>query len=114
MTIPIIFLMTDPTSPEAPSWLQDVETTKALLTHPSLRNNRLAARCLEVINRLCSPVYAQSSPEPSEAQQQFLMQPSGQLFNDTAFGLFQNDYGGVGAGVDFSEWVNFAPQDNFT
>ncbi|KAL1981234.1 hypothetical protein VTN96DRAFT_2947 [Rasamsonia emersonii] len=114
VTIPIIFLMTEPTSPEAPSWLQDIETTKALLTHPSLRNNRLAARCLEVINRLCSPVYAQSSAEQSEAQQQFLMQPSGQLFNDTAFGLFQNDYGGVGAGVDFSEWVNFAPQDNFT
>jgi transcriptional regulatory protein GAL4 len=111
--IPIIFLMTDPTSPEASSWVQDVETTKALLTHPSLSNNHLAARCLDVINRLCSPVYAQNT-EQSEAQQQFLMQPSGQLFNDTAFGLFQNEYGGNGAGVDFSEWVNFASQDDFT
>lgn len=48
--------MTDPTSTDAPSWLQDIETTKQLLSNPSLANNRLASRCLEVIHRLCSPV----------------------------------------------------------
>lgn len=55
--IPIIFLMTDPTSTHAPGWLQDIETTKTLLSHPSLSNNRLATRCLAVVNKLCSPVY---------------------------------------------------------
>lgn len=54
--IPIIFLMTDPTSMDARGWLQDIQTTKQLLSHPSLSNNRLAARCLEVINKLCAPV----------------------------------------------------------
>lgn len=53
--IPIIFLMTDPTSTDTPGWLQDIQTTKELLSHPSLSNNRLAARCLEVINTLCTP-----------------------------------------------------------
>lgn len=54
--IPIIFLMTDPTSTDAPGWLQDIETTKQLLSHPSLSNNRLATRCLAVVNKLCTPV----------------------------------------------------------
>lgn len=49
--------MTDPTSTHAPGWLQDIETTKTLLSHPSLSNNRLATRCLAVVNKLCSPVY---------------------------------------------------------
>lgn len=48
--------MTDPTSMDARGWLQDIQTTKQLLSHPSLSNNRLAARCLEVINKLCAPV----------------------------------------------------------
>jgi hypothetical protein len=55
-------------------------------------------------------------------QQQFFMQPTGQLFNDAgAFGLFQNEYGGAGAvgigppgGFNFSEWVNFAAQEDLT
>jgi len=54
--IPIIFLMTDPTSTDAPAWLQDVQKTKQLLSHPSLSNNRLATRCLAVVNKLCTPV----------------------------------------------------------
>ncbi|KAL2219178.1 putative C6 transcription factor [Thermoascus aurantiacus ATCC 26904] len=116
--IPIIFLMTDPTSPDAPSWLQDIELTKKLLSHPSLSNNRLAGRCLDVINRLCSPEPAISCAEQSDAQQQFVMQPPDQLLNDTPFSsLFQNDYQGAAsgaAGVDFSEWVNFTPQGDFT
>ncbi|KAL2009100.1 hypothetical protein VTN00DRAFT_7294 [Thermoascus crustaceus] len=119
--IPIIFLMTDPTCPDAPSWLQDVEMTKKLLSHPSLSNNRLAGRCLEVINRLCSPEPTVSGAEQSDVQQQFLMQPPDQLLNDTPFSsLFQNDFqaaatgAGAAPGVDFSEWVNFTPQGDFT
>ncbi|EAU30878.1 conserved hypothetical protein [Aspergillus terreus NIH2624] len=64
--IPIILLMTDPTSPEAPGWLQDVETTKNLLMHPSLISNRFATRCLEVVNRLCSPAYTSSIADGGE------------------------------------------------
>lgn len=112
--IPIIFLMADPTSADAGSWYLDVETTKSLLTHPSLINNRLATRCLEVINRLlCGP---NSSHEPGDGpatqgpggssgntqqhqhqQQQFLMmqqESSEHLFNDaTLSGLFQTEFG---------------------
>ncbi|CRG82890.1 putative transcriptional regulatory protein C139,03 [Talaromyces islandicus] len=120
--IPIVFLMTDPTSPDASSWYQDVETTKALLTHPSLSNNRLAARCLDVITRLCSPIPPAESQ--SQMQPQYMMQPPGQLFNDAgAFGLFQNEFGGGGpvgigppggAGFNLAEWVDFPGQENMT
>lgn len=95
--------------------------TKKLLSHPSLSNNRLAGRCLEVINRLCSPEPTVSGAEQSDVQQQFLMQPPDQLLNDTPFNsLFQNDYqaaatgAGAAPGVDFSEWVNFTHQGDFT
>jgi transcriptional regulatory protein GAL4 len=120
--IPIVFLMTDPTSPDASSWYQDVETTKALLNHPSLSNNRLAARCLDVITRLCSPIPQAESQ--SQMQPQYMMQPPGQLFNDAgAFGLFQNEFGGGGpvgigppggAGFNLAEWVDFPGQENMT
>ncbi|EEQ85517.2 transcriptional regulatory protein GAL4 [Blastomyces dermatitidis ER-3] len=62
--IPVLFLITTPTSPSAPSWLSDIHTIRCLLSpHSSLgKNNRLAARCLEVINRLCGPV---AFPSPS-------------------------------------------------
>ncbi|KLJ11490.1 transcriptional regulatory protein GAL4 [Blastomyces silverae] len=62
--IPVLFLITTPTSPSAPSWLSDIHTVRCILSpHSSLgKNNRLAARCLEVINRLCGPV---SFPSPS-------------------------------------------------
>ncbi|GIK01125.1 lactose regulatory protein lac9 and GAL4-like protein [Aspergillus viridinutans] len=114
--IPIILLMTDPTSTDAPAWLQDVETTKKLLTHPSLSNNRLATRCLEVVNRLCSPAYTSSVSDGSTAvQPPMLMQFSDQLLNDPMFGSMFPDVDqelNLG-GMDFSEWVNFTPQTNF-
>ncbi|PGH01944.1 hypothetical protein AJ79_07775 [Helicocarpus griseus UAMH5409] len=62
--IPVLFLITTPTSPDAPSWLSDIQTVRYLLSpHSELgKNNHLAARCLEVINRLCGPL---SFPSPS-------------------------------------------------
>lgn len=120
--IPILFIMTDPNSPDAASWYQDVETTKTILNHPSLSNNGLALRCLEVITRLCSP--ASVSERQAQMQAQFMMRPPGQLLSDTgAFGLFHNELGGSGAigigppsaaGFNFGEWVNFPGQENFT
>lgn len=105
--IPIILLMTDPTSTDAPAWLQDVETTKKLLTHPSLSNNRLATRCLEVVNRLCSPTYTSSVSDGSTPiQPPMLMQFSDQLLNDPMFGSMFPDVDqelNLG-GMDFSEW----------
>ncbi|PGH31234.1 transcriptional regulatory protein GAL4 [[Emmonsia] crescens] len=61
--IPLLFLITTPTSASAPSWLSDIQTVRYLLSpHSALgKNNRLAARCLEVINRLCGPL---SFPSP--------------------------------------------------
>ncbi|OJJ43461.1 hypothetical protein ASPZODRAFT_74508 [Penicilliopsis zonata CBS 506.65] len=111
--IPTIFLMTDPASPDAPSWLHDVETTKNLLAHPALSNNRLATRCLEVINRLCSPAVATGSPSSQvQQQQEILMHMPNQLFMDTtSFNTIFPDVDqelGI-QGMDFSEWVNFAP-----
>ncbi|KAH8703730.1 putative C6 transcription factor [Talaromyces proteolyticus] len=121
--IPIVFLMTDPTSPDTSSWYQDVETTKSLLTHPTLSNNRLAARCLDVITRLCSPIPSTEN-QPPDIQGQFVMNPPGQIFNNAgAFGLFQNEFGGAGAvgigppgaaGFNLAEWVNFPGQENLT
>ncbi|KAF4222679.1 hypothetical protein CNMCM8980_007841 [Aspergillus fumigatiaffinis] len=114
--IPIILLMTDPTSTDAPAWLQDVETTKKLLTHPSLSNNRLATRCLEVVNRLCSPTYTSSVSDGSTpVQPPMLMQFSDQLLNDPMFGSMFPDVDqelNLG-GMDFSEWVNYTPQTRF-
>lgn len=120
--------MTDPSNPEAATWLQDIETTKSLLTHPSLGTNRFASRCFEVINRLLGPP-THSVPNglppddgqlDSQLQHQHMspqLQPNmmpfpGQLFNDPEFGgsLFpveqhmQMPNTGV---MDFSEWVNF-------
>lgn len=120
--IPILFLMTDPNSPDAASWYQDVETTRTILNHPSLSNNGLALRCLDVITRLCSPA-ALSETQPG-MQPQFMMQPPSELFTDSgAFGLFPNELGGAGAavgigpsnaGFNIAEWVNMPGQENFT
>ena len=106
--------MTDPTSTEAPSWLQEIEATKKLLVHPSLSNNRLATRCLEVVNRLCSPAYTSAATDRA-AGPPILMPFADQLFNDPAFGsLFPDvDQELNLSGMDFSEWVNFAPQSDF-
>lgn len=125
--IPVVFLMTDPTSPEAPSWMQDIEKTKALLTHPSFYNNRFAARCAEVINRLLSPPAEVLSglsqgQVPNQQQQQtpFYQSSQGlmpfpeQLFSDPTFGgsFFPSEQPMPSpAGMDFSEWVNFPAQE---
>lgn len=120
--IPIILLMTDPASPDAPSWLQEIESTKALLMYPSLSNNNLAGRCLEVINRLCAPVYSSNPASPGGAvgahpqqAQPILMPFADNLYNDPTFGSLFPDVNqdlNVNAGMDFSEWVNFAPTPN--
>ncbi|KAJ5116212.1 hypothetical protein N7456_000560 [Penicillium angulare] len=122
--IPIVFLMTDPTNPEAPNWLQDIETTKALLTHPSFGNNRFAARCSEVINRLLGPpqdvMSGLQGGQPSLQQQPFQQPAPGfmpfpeHLFNEPGFpgSFFPNGQAVPSpAGMDFSDWVNFpAPE----
>lgn len=120
--IPIVFLMTEPSNPDAPSWLQDIETTKALLAHPSFGTNRFAARCSEVINRLLgapSGLMTGFTPEANTNMQQPLPQQQtpqsfmpfpGQLFNDPGFGgsFFAMDQPMPSPGaMDFSEWVNF-------
>ncbi|KAL2784159.1 fungal-specific transcription factor domain-containing protein [Aspergillus keveii] len=126
--IPIILLMTDPTSADAPSWLQEIESTKALLMHPSLSHNHLAGRCLDVINRLISPVYSTTPTSPAgsvgaphhQQQSQPIYMPfADQLFNDPTFGSMFPDVDqelNITTGMDFSEWVNFAPtpQNEFT
>lgn len=102
--------MTDPTSPDAPSWFQDVETTKTLLSHPSLSNNRLATRCLDVVNRLCSPTYSSPAADGPEGQQPFLMQLPDQLFTHTSSfgGMFPDvDQELNMTGMDFSDWFSF-------
>jgi transcriptional regulatory protein GAL4 len=108
--------MTDPTSAEAPSWIQEIEATKALLMYPSLSNNNLAGRCLDVIYRLCAPVYpsnaTSSASAPSQQPQPIYMPFADQLYNDPTFGSLFPDVNqdlNVSAGMDFSEWVNFAP-----
>lgn len=125
--IPVVFLMTDPTNAEAPSWVQDIETTKALLTHPSFCNNRFAARCAEVINRLLGPptelmAGMQQGQQPNQQHQQTayyqpqqgLMPFPEQLFSDPTFGgsFFPSEQPVPSpAGMDFSEWVNFPVQE---
>jgi transcriptional regulatory protein GAL4 len=120
--------MTDPSNPEAASWLQDIETTKALLTHPSLGTNRFATRCYEVINRLLGPpshsvqqgipteglqheTQQQHMPQHMPQQSQNMMPFPEQLFGDPGFGgsLFpvEQQMQMNPGGMDFSEWVNF-------
>ena len=49
--VPIICLLTDPTHPDSILWLNDIRTTRDLLSRTAL-TNRLAERCLSVFNRL--------------------------------------------------------------
>ncbi|KAJ6037903.1 hypothetical protein N7499_004115 [Penicillium canescens] len=131
--IPVVLLMADPSNPEAAAWVQDIETTKALLTHPSLGTNRFATRCYEVLNRLIgrSALSAQGIfPEGAQQledqkppyqmmpqqQQQNFMPFSEQLFSDPGFdgSLFpveQQMQMHSPGGIDFSEWVNFPPAE---
>jgi transcriptional regulatory protein GAL4 len=124
--------MTDPSNPEAACWLQDIETTKALLTHPSLGTNRFATRCYEVINRLLGPAshsaqqgiptegphhetQQQPMPQHMPQQPQNMMPFPEQLFGDPGFGgsLFpvEHQMQMNTGGMDFSEWVNFPPAE---
>lgn len=95
--IPIIFLITTPTSPSAPSWLNDLRVTKDLLSHAAV-GNRLAGRCLEVIDRLCAPLLDAEQPEA--------------ILEDP--GLFQNVHsifeGEQGDGMEFLDWSNIGPR----
>lgn len=49
--VPIICILTDSTHPDSILWLNDIRTTRDLLSRTAL-TNRLAARCLTVFNRL--------------------------------------------------------------
>jgi hypothetical protein len=71
--IPIIFLITTPTSPSAPSWFDDLRITKDLLSCAAV-SSRLAGRCLEVVDRLCAMLLEAEHPEA-------MLQDPG-LFND--------------------------------
>lgn len=112
--------MTDPSNPDAPTWLQDIETTKALLTHPSFGNNRFASRCSEVIDRLLGPASMMSGLPPNPQQQPYQPLAQGfmpfpeQLFNEQGFpgSFFQaNQPMPSPGGMDFSDWVHFPTQE---
>ncbi|KAJ5909907.1 hypothetical protein N7504_004550 [Penicillium tannophilum] len=118
--IPLVFLMTDPSNPDAPTWLHDIETTKALLTHPSFGNNRFASRCSEVIDRLLGPASMMSGLPPNPQQQPYQPLAQGfmpfpeQLFNEQGFpgSFFQaNQPMPSPGGMDFSDWVHFPTQE---
>ncbi|KAL3418309.1 C6 transcription factor [Phlyctema vagabunda] len=91
--IPIIYLMTDPTNSDAPSWLDDIRATKNLLTYTSAYN-QLAARCLEIVDRLCSPVL--NDPEPE------VMLQSSEIF-DEAHAMYLGEQFGT---MEFWDWSN--------
>ncbi|KFY15564.1 hypothetical protein V492_01905 [Pseudogymnoascus sp. VKM F-4246] len=95
--IPIIFLITTSTSPSAPSWLDDLRITKDLLSYAAI-TNRLAGRCLEVIDRFCAMLLDAEQPEA------MLQDPS--LFDDV-HSMFVGEYGD---GMDFLDWSNFGLQ----
>lgn len=59
--IPTIALMSEPLHSDAPKWLTDVLTTKDLL-QKTATYNRLAARCLAVLERLCAPIFGVAQP----------------------------------------------------
>ncbi|KAG4429339.1 hypothetical protein IFR05_015181 [Cadophora sp. M221] len=95
--IPIIFLITTPTSIHAPSWLNDLRVTKNLLSYVAV-SNRLAERCLEIIDRMCAPLLNASEPEV------MLQDPN--LFSDVQ-SMFVGDQGD---GSEFMDWTNFGLQ----
>lgn len=53
--------MSDPLHSDASKWLADVLTTKDLL-QTTATYNRLAARCLAVLERLCAPIFGVAQP----------------------------------------------------
>lgn len=54
--------MTDSINFEAQAWLQDILTTRELITRSAINNN-LATRCLEMIDQLCAPIFDAPVPE---------------------------------------------------
>ncbi len=86
-----------PTSPSAPSWLEDLRITKNLLSFVAV-SNRLAERCLEIIDRMCAPLLNASEPEA------MLQDPN--LFSDVQ-SMF---VGEQGDGSEFMDWTNFGLQ----
>ncbi|KAH7310325.1 putative fungal-specific transcription factor [Rhexocercosporidium sp. MPI-PUGE-AT-0058] len=95
--IPIIFLITTPTSIHAPSWLDDLRVTKNLLSYVAA-SNRLAERCLEIIDRMCAPLLNASEPE--------IMLQDPNLFSDVQ-SMFVGDQDDGG---EFMDWTNFGLQ----
>lgn len=92
--IPIIFLITAPLSPSAPLWLNDVHTARDLLSSAAT-SNKLAKRCLEVMDRLCALSLESEQPGP------MLQDP--ELFNDV-HSMF---VGEQGESIEFLDWNNF-------
>ncbi|RFU30132.1 hypothetical protein B7463_g6190, partial [Scytalidium lignicola] len=95
--IPIIFLITMPTSPAAFSWLNDLRVTKDLISYVAT-GNHLASRCLEVIDRLCAPLL--NAPEPEA----MLQDP--ELFTNMQ-SMFVGDQG---ENMEFLDWGSFGLQ----
>lgn len=66
-------------------------------------SNRLAGRCLEVINRLCAPIFEAEQPE------QMLHDPN--VFNDVQnMFIGEQGIGGMGDGMEFLDWSSFGLQ----
>ncbi|KAH8803555.1 Zn(II)2Cys6 transcription factor [Xylogone sp. PMI_703] len=95
--IPIIFLITTPTSPNAFSWLDDLRITKDLISYVAT-SNPLAERCLEVIDRLCAPLLNATEPEA-------MLQDPGLFTNVQS--MFVGDQGD---NMEFLDWGNFGLQ----
>lgn len=87
----------DPLSVDAILYREDIQTAQKLLRYTYISNNKLAARCLEVLDRLCAPAL----------QSDFTIQ------DPLPFDATQNVYSGdqFGNGMEFWDWLNTAMQD---
>lgn len=82
--------MTDPTHEDSSIWLNDIHTTKDLLSRTAI-TNRLAARCLAVFNRLSPVVDSEMSDDLGFWEGNFAEEfPSDQF----------------GGGMGFWDWAN--------
>jgi hypothetical protein len=107
--------MGDPKSLDAETCLEEVATAKRLLLHPALKNNRLAARCLAVIERLSAAFESREEILQRGAEQEYLLQPPGELLTDPViFGILQNDTLVDRTDMDFSEWMSDGPTNDFS
>lgn len=91
--VPIICLMSDPTHHDSITWRGDIATTKDLLRRTAT-SNRLAGRCLTVLNRL-SPELDQ---DPMQPDREVMWQG---YFPDT---LVPSDQ--FGGEMGFWDWAN--------